>query len=76
MTENEKTTGSYTALDYAKMGADTLIRKFTIIVMKDWLNDAYTNSTPGAQNAASTRDASGGAFDIAIPIRVNVAFGN
>ena len=27
---NEKNTGSYTALDYARMGADTLIRKFTV----------------------------------------------
>ena len=39
-----------------------------------YLNDAYNNDAPGAQIAAATRNASGGSFDIAIPIRVNVVF--
>jgi len=38
-------------------------------------NDSYTNDAPGSQNVAETRNASGGSFDIAIPVMVNITFG-
>ena len=39
-----------------------------------FVNDSYSNSAAGAQAAADTRDASGGIFDIAIPIRMRIVF--
>jgi hypothetical protein len=41
-----------------------------------YLNDSYTNTAPGAQDAAETRNASGGMFDFAFPIRMRMVFGN
>jgi len=38
-------------------------------------NDSYSNTASGSQNDPATRNASGGTFDIAIPIRLNVVFG-
>jgi len=40
-----------------------------------YLHDSYSNDAPGAQDAEATRDASGGAFEIAIPIRLKLVFG-
>jgi len=39
-------------------------------------NDAYSNNAANAQNNPATRNASGGTFNIAIPIRMSVVFGN
>jgi hypothetical protein len=41
-----------------------------------YLQDSYTNSDFGAQDVAETRNASGGMFDFAIPIRMRIVFGN
>ena len=38
------------------------------------INDAYSNTDPVSQNSALTRNASGGAFEIAIPVRINIIF--
>jgi len=39
-----------------------------------YLNDSYSNTDPASQNAAATRNASGGSFDIAIPIQLTFQF--
>lgn len=39
------------------------------------LNESYSNSNPAAQLNQAKRNASGGTFDIAIPLRVNILFG-
>jgi len=39
-------------------------------------NQTYTNSAPGAQNGRATRDASGGYFGIAVPIRMWLSIGS
>lgn len=39
-----------------------------------YLNDAYTNNTPGSQLSFAGRDASGGMFEIAVPLRVRMVF--
>jgi hypothetical protein len=39
-----------------------------------YLNDSYSNNETGAQNDLARRDASGGTFDIAVPIRLNLSF--
>ena len=41
-----------------------------------YTNDSYTNEDPGAQIIAGTRNANGGMFDFAIPIRMSIVFGN
>jgi len=38
--------------------------------------DSYSNNGENAQNVSATRDASGGMFDFAIPIRARIVFGN
>jgi len=37
-----------------------------------YVNNSYSNTADGAQNNRNTRNASGGAFGIAIPIRMNI----
>ena len=41
-----------------------------------YVNDTYSNNNIGVQTNAATRNASGGAFDIAIPIRMSIVFEN
>jgi hypothetical protein len=41
-----------------------------------YLNDTYFNNDPQAQNVPTTRNASGGMFDFAIPIRMRIVFGD
>lgn len=41
-----------------------------------YLKDSYTNNRAGAQDNANTRDASGGLFSFAFPVRIQVVFGN
>ena len=40
------------------------------------LNDSYSNNAPGAQDIPALRDASGGMFEFAVPIRMRIVFGN
>jgi len=39
-----------------------------------WEHNSYSNTNPGAQAVAATRDAAGGTFDISIPIRMRISF--
>jgi hypothetical protein len=40
-----------------------------------YLQDSYSNTDPGAQDDPKTRNASGGMFDFAIPLRMRMVFG-